>query len=145
MDAPPLAAFNGAMSKASDAFDPLEAIPRARALAPHVVRVNEARVERGFLPKLRKVVGRIPFAAELVSVWYCARDPQTPAAAKAMMMAALAYFVLPTDAVPDILVGIGFTDDAAVIAAVLALVGRNLKPRHREAARALLDRLTRDA
>ena len=145
MDASARAAFNGPMSKASDAFDPRQAIPRSHALTPHAQRVNEARVARGFLPKLRRVVRRIPFAADLVSVWYCARDPQTPASAKAMMMAALAYFVLPADAVPDVLAGIGFTDDAAVIAAVLALVGRNLKPRHRQAAEALLDRLTRDA
>ena len=145
MDAPAPAAFPGPMSKASDAFDPLEAIPRSHALTPHAMRVNEERVARGFLPKLRKVAARLPFAAELVSLWYCARDPDTPAAAKAMMMAALAYFVLPTDVIPDVLVGIGFTDDAAVVAAVLALVGRNLQPRHRQAARELLDRLAQDA
>jgi hypothetical protein len=58
--------------------------------------------------------------------------PTTPTAAKGMMMAALAYFVLPTDAIPDVLPAIGFTDDAAVIAAVIAIVGKNLKPRHKE-------------
>ena len=61
------------------------------------------------------------------------------------MMAALAYFVLPTDAIPDMVAGIGFTDDAAVLAAVVALLGRNLKPRHKDAARALLSKLARDA
>jgi uncharacterized membrane protein YkvA (DUF1232 family) len=61
------------------------------------------------------------------------------------MMAALAYFVLPTDAIPDMIAGIGFTDDAAVLAAVLATLGRTLKPRHKEAAQALLEKLARDA
>jgi uncharacterized membrane protein YkvA (DUF1232 family) len=42
--------------------------------------------------------------------------------------------------VPDFLAGVGFTDDAAVIAAVLAIVGRNIKDRHREAARRALDK-----
>lgn len=114
------------------------------ALQPAVVRLNEIRVRRGFWPKFRKTAARIPFAADLLSVYYCARDPATPAAAKGMMLAALAYFVLPTDAIPDVLPVIGFTDDAAVIAAVLALVGKHLKPAHKDAARALLDRMAAD-
>src|SRR3569623_1892569 len=118
----------------------IEPLPRAVSLVPADVRVNDRRVSRGFLPKLRRVVAHIPFAADLVSVWFCARDPETPAPAKALMMAALAYFVLPTDAIPDMVAGIGFTDDAAVLAAVVALLGRNLKPRHKDAARALLSK-----
>ena len=57
------------------------------------------------------------------------------------MLAALAYFVIPTDAIPDFIAGIGYTDDAAVFAALLGLVGRNLKPRHREAARRKIESL----
>jgi uncharacterized membrane protein YkvA (DUF1232 family) len=129
----------------SAGFDPHDVIPRGRALTPVVIRLNEERVARGFWPKLRKLAGRLPFAADLVAVYYCARDPETPAAAKAMLMAALAYFVLPFDAVPDVLAGIGYTDDAAVIAAVLMLVGRHVTPSHRAAARDLIDRVTRDA
>ena len=109
----------------NDVLDP------AKALVPATVRVNEERVERGFLPKIRKVAAKVPFAADALSVWWCARDPETPTAAKGMMLAALAYFVLPTDALPDILPVIGFTDDAAVFAALMAILGRTLKPRHK--------------
>ena len=136
------------MSKASGAdealFDPVQPLPSSRALTPQVIQVNEERVSRGFWPKLRRVVRRIPFAADLLSAYYCARDPETPAPAKALMMAALAYFVLPTDAIPDVIAGIGFTDDAAVLATVLALLKGNLKPRHRLKAHELLERLGRD-
>src|SRR5665213_3851756 len=121
-------------------FDPRVTIPNQRALTPQLIRLNEERVARGFWPKLRKVARRLPFARERVASYYCARDPETPATAKAMLMAALAYFVLPFDAVPDVLVGVGYTDDAAVIAAVLVLVGRHLRPRHRQAAEDFLDR-----
>ncbi|MFA7263168.1 MAG: YkvA family protein [Caulobacter sp.] len=131
-----------ANSKPSPDVNP--AIDPERALVPEVVKVNERRVARGFWPKMRRVAARVPFASEALSVWWCARDPATPAAAKGLMLAALAYFVLPTDAIPDILAGIGFTDDAAVFAALLAVAGRNIKPRHRAAARAWLDRLTAD-
>lgn len=125
----------------SDSFDAKGAIDPAKALVPQTQKVNEERVRHGFLPKIAKVAASIPFARDIVSVWYCARDPKTPVAAKGVMMAALAYFVLPLDAVPDFLGVLGFTDDAAVIAAVIAIVGRHLRPEHREAADALLLKL----
>ena len=131
-----------AESKPSPDVNPV--IDPANALVPEVVKVNERRVSRGFWPKMRRVAARIPFAPEALSVWWCARDPETPAAAKGMMLAALAYFVLPTDVIPDILAGIGFTDDAAVFAALLAVVGKNIKPKHRTAARAWIEKMTVD-
>jgi uncharacterized membrane protein YkvA (DUF1232 family) len=130
------------MSAADDAnFDPRRPIDPSRALVPSVMRLNEQRVARGFWPKIRRVVAKVPFAGEALAVWYCARDDETPVAAKGMMLAALAYFVLPTDAVPDFIAGLGYTDDAAVFAAMLGLVGKNLKPRHRAAAKAAVERI----
>lgn len=120
---------------------PADALDPATALVPSVQRVNEMRVTQGFWPKIRRVASKIPFADQALSVWYAARDPQTPATAKGIMFGALAYFVLPVDAIPDIFAGIGFTDDAAVIAALLATVGSNVKSRHRELAREALKRL----
>ena len=125
-------------------FDPKSPLEPSRALVPRVMRVNERRVARGFWPKIRKVASRIPFASDALAVWYCARDDETPVAAKGMMLAALAYFVVPTDAIPDFIAGLGYTDDAAVFAAMLAIVGRHLKPRHREAARRAVDRLRQE-
>lgn len=124
-----------------DGFDARAAIDPKQALVPAVQKVNEQRVAEGFWPKFRKVAAKVPFADDVLSVWYCARDPQTPKAAKGLMMAALAYFIVPTDAIPDILGVIGFTDDAAVFAALMAVVGKNLKPRHREAAQGFLKRM----
>ena len=121
-------------------FDPKAVLDRSRALVPSVVRVNERRVARSFWPKMRKVAVRIPFAADVLSLWCLARDPQTPATAKGLVLAALAYFVLPVDAIPDFLPAIGYTDDAAVIAAVIAIVGEHLKPAHKAAAREALAR-----
>jgi len=121
-----------------DAYAPLDP---GRALTPAVLKVNERRVARGFWPKIRKVAARIPFAADALSVWFCARDDETPVAAKGMMLAALAYFVMPLDTIPDIIAGLGYTDDAAVFAALMAVVGRHLKPRHRATARQAIDRI----
>ena len=118
-----------------------EALDPTRALVPQVVQANEVRVKRGFWPKIARTAARIPFADQALSVWYAARDPETPTAAKGMMLGALAYFVLPVDAIPDVFAGIGFTDDAAVFAALIATLGANIKRRHREAAEQALDRL----
>lgn len=126
------------------AFDAKDPLNPSRALVPAVARVNEQRVARGFWPKIRRVAAKVPFAGDALSVWFCARDPATPVRAKAMMMAGLAYFVLPTDAVPDFLAVVGFTDDAAVFAALLAIVGKNLKPRHKEEAKKLLEQFARE-
>lgn len=125
-------------------FNPRDALDPSRALVPAVVQVNEQRVARGFWPKMRRVARRIPFAADLVSIWYCARDPATPSTAKGLMLAGLAYFVVPTDALPDVLTLVGFTDDAAVIAVLLSLVGKHVKPHHKDAAREFLDRAGED-
>jgi uncharacterized membrane protein YkvA (DUF1232 family) len=122
-------------------FDPTEEIAPSRALVPSVMKLNEQRVDEGFWPKMRRVAARIPFAKEALSVWYCAKDDETPLAAKGMMFAALAYFVLPVDAIPDFIAGLGYTDDAAVFTALLAILGKNLKPKHKEAARRAIETL----
>jgi uncharacterized membrane protein YkvA (DUF1232 family) len=132
------------MSVKAKPVTPEEALDPARALVPSVQKVNEVRVTRGFWPKIRRTAARIPFAKQVVSVWYSARDPETPMAAKGIMMGALAYFVLPIDAIPDIFAGIGFTDDAAVIAALVATLGANIRKRHKDQAAAALERLRQD-
>ena len=122
-------------------FDPEREIEAGRALVPSVMKLNEQRVDEGFWPKIRRVAAKVPFAKEALSVWYCAKDDETPLAAKGMILAALAYFVLPVDAVPDFIAGLGYTDDAAVFTALMAIVGRNLKPKHKLAAKRDIEKL----
>jgi len=97
--------------------------------------------ERRFWRKLVRVLARIPFAEDLVTAWYCAKDPATPVHARALLWGAVAYFILPAEMIPDYMVAVGFTDDAAVIAMVMSLLGRYVEPWHRARARARLDAL----
>jgi uncharacterized membrane protein YkvA (DUF1232 family) len=92
-------------------------------------------LRRDFWRKLGPIVARIPFAEDLLAAYYCAFDHETPGYIKAALLGALAYFVLPTDAIPDMLPVIGYTDDAAVLAAALKLVSDHISPAHREAAK----------
>lgn len=105
------------------------------------MRLNAVVVKRGFLPKIRRLALHIPFAQDALAMFFCAVDPATPASAKGVLLAALAYFVLPTDVVPDWIPGLGFTDDAAVIAAALAATSRHIQPRHHEQARVALAKI----
>jgi uncharacterized membrane protein YkvA (DUF1232 family) len=102
---------------------------------------NESEVRRGFWRKLRGLAARLPFAEDLIAAHYCAFDRQTPLRVKAILVGALAYFVLPSDIIPDVLPVIGYTDDAAVLAAAIKLVASNITPDHREAARRMLERV----
>ncbi len=106
---------------------------------PAVIARNRSTVERGFWKKLLKVAGRIPFAEDLAAAYFCAVDPLSPGRVRGVLIAALAYFVIPTDAIPDFIAGFGFTDDAAVLATAIGLVAGHIKPRHRQRARAALD------
>lgn len=132
------------MTAKTNGVSPDDAINPEKALIPAVQKVNEMRVRKGFWPKMRRTAARIPFAGQALAAWYATQDPKTPLAAKGIILGALAYFVMPVDAIPDIFAGIGFTDDAAVIAAVLATLGAHLKPRHHDQAAQALKRLRED-
>ncbi|WP_248306703.1 YkvA family protein [Bosea sp. AAP35] len=96
---------------------------------------DEARFGSEFLGRLKRVAKRIPFSEDLLAAWICTRDPKTPRRVRMTLLAALGYFVLPIDALPDIMPFLGFTDDAAVLAAALAAVAGSITPEHREKAR----------
>ncbi len=102
---------------------------------PLVATVDRARVRKRFWPKLWRTIGLIPFSEDIAAAWYCAVDPLTPARVKIVLMGALAYFVMPVDMIPDVLLSLGFTDDATVLATALGVVGAHIKGRHRRSAR----------
>lgn len=55
-------------------------------------------------------------------LYYAAQNPATPAWAKGIIYGALGYFILPIDAIPDVMPGIGYGDDLGVIGAAIASV-----------------------
>ncbi len=102
---------------------------------------NDDTLRRSFWQKLRRVAAQLPFAEDLLTAYYCAFDNATPLQVKATLVGAIAYFVLPVDAIPDVLPVLGFTDDAAVLAAAIKLVASAIRPEHREAAKRKLAQL----
>jgi len=69
--------------------------------------------------------------AKALVLYYCLKDPDTPAWARRIIMGALAYFVFPVDAIPDIVPFAGFGDDLGVLIGAIAMVLTHIKPEHR--------------
>lgn len=111
---------------------------REPAVNRQKLEADEAVVRGGFRRKLRATIGRVPFVEDVVAAFYCAVDTRTPLYVKAVLMGAIAYFITPTDVIPDFIATLGYTDDAAVVMAAIKAIGSNLKPGHREQARRFL-------
>lgn len=99
---------------------------------------DEAGIIDEVLAFMRRVGRRLPFGEDILAAWHCVRDPATSARVKFILLAALAYVVLPFDAVPDFVPMLGFTDDAAMLAAAIATVRDAITDEHREKARETL-------
>jgi uncharacterized membrane protein YkvA (DUF1232 family) len=106
---------------------------------------DERLVRERFWSKLRSSIARIPFAEDAVAAFYCATDSSTPTKTKAILLGALAYFIMPVDAVPDFIALLGFTDDAALLMAAVQTVRANLRPDHYDRARETLAGLAEPA
>jgi len=100
---------------------------------------DEMNVRRDFWKTFRKALRYIPFSNELVAGYYCALDRKTPFHVRATLLAALAYFVLPFDVMPDFLFGVGFSDDITVLAATLMRLRGHITDEHRQQAKDALD------
>ncbi len=86
-------------------------------------------------PKKLSAAGKIPFAEQITAAYYALRDPKTPFKVKATLAAALAYFIMPADLIPDVIAGFGFSDDIAVLLLVLNRVSSSINESHYELAR----------
>lgn len=120
-------------------------VPDIEILGPEDAADKEQRVRARFWPTVKRALRSIPFIEEVVAAYYAMLDPSTPVSARLTLVAALAYFVAPFDLVPDIILAIGFLDDASVLFAAISAVRGSIKEEHREAARRALAEKTAPA
>lgn len=105
---------------------------------PAVIARNERIVRQHFLKRFLLMAGRIPFAEDVAAAYFCAIDPTTPGRVRGILLAALAYFILPFDIIPTFFIALGLAGDAAVLAGAIRMVSRHIKPRHYKRARETL-------
>lgn len=95
-------------------------------------------IRKKFWKTLKKAARQIPIMEDVVAGYYCAFDGKTPAKVRLTLIGALAYFVLPIDFLPDFIIGFGFGDDLAILAAALKSVADHITPEHRARAKQAL-------
>lgn len=108
-------------------------VPAAKA------RKREQKVRTQFWSKFRAFAAYIPFAEDLAAAYFCATDTRTPMKVRGTLLAALAYFIMPADMVPDFFAVVGFSDDLAVFTAAMTLVQAHVTDDHREQARRAME------
>ena len=83
-----------------------------------------------FWSKMRRLVGiaghKIVYNALLL--YYVLTSHNVPVKYKSAIIGALGYLILPTDFIPDFLVGIGYTDDLTALLAVVKMVADCITP-----------------
>ncbi len=99
---------------------------------------REQTLRDKFWLKFRETANRIPFVEDVAAAYYCALDPETPSKVRGILLAALAYFILPLDTIPDFLVGFGLTDDITVLTVAFTAISGHIKDSHRAAAKQAL-------
>lgn len=98
--------------------------------------------ETRFWNKMSRVCKRAGYELLEKALWlhFAARRPETPGWAKATAYGALAYFILPIDAIPDWLFGYGLTDDLGAMTLAVATISQYIDADVRRQTTALLDK-----
>lgn len=86
--------------------------------------------EQSFWKKIRKFAGKAgeEVIENALILFYAAQQPGVPAWAKTIIYGALAYFIYPLDAIPDITPGVGYADDLAALLVALGVATCNTNP-----------------
>jgi uncharacterized membrane protein YkvA (DUF1232 family) len=85
-------------------------------------------IEENLWEKVEKTGKKISFAKDILALFSYMTDSNVPWYRKSIVVGALLYFILPIDAVPDLLPLVGYLDDLGVIAAVIKFMGSEIIP-----------------
>jgi len=83
-------------------------------------------VDENLWGKLEHSGRRISFAKDILALYRYMKDPFVRWYRKAIVVAALIYFIVPIDTLPDITPLFGYLDDLGVITALLKYLGSEL-------------------
>ncbi len=99
--------------------------------------------DTAFWEKLKTHVVKIghDLLVQALCLYYCMVDDKVPAGVKATIIGGLGYLILPLDFIPDILPGVGFLDDIAVLSAIAVSIKEHITDEHKQAAKKKADEL----
>lgn len=87
---------------------------------------KEEYIDSNIIAKLAKVGTRVRLTRDIRALYRFMKSENVSLAKKFVVIAALLYFILPIDAIPDFIPVAGFLDDIGVVAAVVAFLGKEL-------------------
>ncbi len=93
---------------------------------------KEKFVDENLWNKLESTGKRISFAKDILALYKYMKDPFVRWYRKAIVIAALVYFIVPVDTIPDLTPLFGYLDDLGVITALLKYLGSELIPYYPE-------------
>lgn len=102
-------------------------------------QTDKEYVKKNIWAKVKKVASKVPFVSDAVSMYFCSIDTNTPLHIRVVAFSALAYFISPIDLIPDTIPGLGYTDDAGVIATAIMTMGPYITEEHRDKAKVWLE------
>ena len=83
-------------------------------------------VDENLWNKLEKSGKKISFAKDILALYRYMKDPFVKWYRKVIVVAALVYFIVPIDTIPDMTPLFGYLDDLGVITALLKYLGNEL-------------------
>lgn len=93
-----------------------------------IEKVNQRAADiEGKLPKLKQVFEHAKVMLSMVKDYWSGSYREIPYWAISAVALALLYVLNPADVIPDIFLGVGYLDDATVVAFCLKLVQRELE------------------
>ncbi|MGK4008325.1 DUF1232 domain-containing protein [Sorangium sp. So ce1036] len=93
---------------------------------------------RSFMTIVSRYAKKVRLISDALALYVCMVDEATPIAVKAIIAAALGYFIIPTDALADWIPVHGLIDDGTVLTITLGMVQAHVTDEHRRRARAWL-------
>jgi uncharacterized membrane protein YkvA (DUF1232 family) len=78
------------------------------------------------LERLQRWAGELK--AQVVTLWFCRRDPRTPLSAKILAALVVAYAFSPIDLIPDFIPVLGYLDDLILVPLGIYLTLRLIPP-----------------
>lgn len=106
----------------------------------HPEKYEKYYSEQKFWKKLRAIASKIgvKVAYPALLLYYTLLDPAVNLRHKSMIIAALGYFILPVDAIPDVLLPLGYSDDIAILLTVIGMVKSHITEATKAQARQVL-------
>ena len=94
-------------------------IASPRKLLRVVEQASRKQAAVGNRPRLKAVLDELKAMLDLLAAWANGAYPGVSKTNLLLIAGAVVYFLVPTDLLPDFIAGVGYVDDATVIAWVL--------------------------